>query len=364
MNGGLFITLYDEKTLKLYIDKGIYGFLMKPIISGEASSKSKHYHALADYACSRNGTHVFFFLKRNIYYGGVIEINNKDGGFFINGKTSPLGNKANAPLFWDESVRYEKTDCEGVFLVNESEKSQPFILKFNEQNDLKGRYIPSDDLYFRLGEYPFPLPSNSIQNMSFCTLSPVEAKILLDLLSKSKEILNFQVDESQVELKKANTIFSTTYLDNNYINEAKLEFSLLSDTVFLETILKTTLFEEEKATNYVLCRQVPISPFKPMNMDRADICLYSKINPIRDGSIPNIVIELKNCRANYHAYNQVIRYLKWLKKICSDIEFNKIKAIIIAPDFYINTKKIDTAEFNSKINMYSLLEKKSSRLEM
>ena len=30
MTGGLFIALYDEDSLKLYLDKGVYGFLMKP----------------------------------------------------------------------------------------------------------------------------------------------------------------------------------------------------------------------------------------------------------------------------------------------------------------------------------------------
>ena len=32
MEGGLFIALYDEKSLKLYLNKGLYGFLMKPVL--------------------------------------------------------------------------------------------------------------------------------------------------------------------------------------------------------------------------------------------------------------------------------------------------------------------------------------------
>lgn len=31
MTGGLFIALYDEESLKLYLDKGVYGFLMNPV---------------------------------------------------------------------------------------------------------------------------------------------------------------------------------------------------------------------------------------------------------------------------------------------------------------------------------------------
>lgn len=105
MNGGLFIALYDEDSLKLYLNKGLYGFLMTPIMESIPSSRSPHYAILADYACSREGADLFFFLKRKIVYGGKIYGNKEIGSFFINGKTSPLGRKANAELFWDESKR-------------------------------------------------------------------------------------------------------------------------------------------------------------------------------------------------------------------------------------------------------------------
>ena len=130
MEGGLFIALYDEKSLKLYLNKGLYGFLMKPVFSQEPSSRSKHYAVLADYACSREGTDVFFFLKRKIVYGGKIYGNKDSGSFYLNGKTSPLGIKSNANLFWDESTRYVPTETEGVFKVNGSNKAQPFIFFF------------------------------------------------------------------------------------------------------------------------------------------------------------------------------------------------------------------------------------------
>ena len=63
MNGGLFIALYDEDSLKLYLNKGLYGFLMPPIKESVPSSHSRHYAILADYACSREGAELFFFLK-------------------------------------------------------------------------------------------------------------------------------------------------------------------------------------------------------------------------------------------------------------------------------------------------------------
>ena len=72
MHGGLFVALYDEQTLKLYLSKGVYGFLMKPVFTDAPSSRSKHFSILADYACSREGADIFFFLKRKIVYGGKI----------------------------------------------------------------------------------------------------------------------------------------------------------------------------------------------------------------------------------------------------------------------------------------------------
>lgn len=172
MDGGLFITLYDDRTLALYLKYGIYGFLMPPIMTPSPSPYSRHYCILADYACSRQGTHIFFFLKRRIVYGGLVKGNAKIASFYLNGKTSPLGRVADAELFWDESQRYTPTKQEGIFKVRGKDRAQPFILQFEKNDSVTGKQISSDDLYFELGKYPYPLPSNTIQGMGFCTLTP------------------------------------------------------------------------------------------------------------------------------------------------------------------------------------------------
>lgn len=345
MEGGLFIALYDEDTLKLYLNKGIYGFLMKPVNEEAPSSRSKHYAALADYACAREGQDVFFFLKRKIVYGGKIIGSDKSGSFFLNGDTSPLGRKSNASLFWDESSRYESTVKSGVFKIEDSEKSQPFILRF-EKNDDTGKYIISDDLYFELGKYPFPLPSNSMQGMGFCTLTPGEVNSIKELVGVSSKHIDFS-SSNGVNTTGNGTLFneSLVSIKDTFINESQLEFTILSS-------LKP--FINIWPGDYVLCRQVPISPFKPMNMDRADICLYSKDEPIKDGTIPNIVVELKLGKADYKAYVQATRYLKWLEKITTPEEFDKIQAFVIADSFSkIKREKVDT-KYESKIKVLSL----------
>ena len=345
MDGGLFITLYDEKTLALYLKYGTYGFLMKPVLEKQPSSRSMHYAALADYACARRGTHVFFFLKRKIVYAGTVEGNQDIASFYLNGDTSPLGRSAESELFWDESKRYVSTERAGIFDVNGQQKAQPYILLFSSVEDLTAKEVLSDDLYFELGKYPFPLPSNTIQGMSFCTLTPGETEVALSLLRVSKRRFKFDSKE-HMEIEGDKTLFQSNLLEyGNYINEAHLEFTLLAD------IKPFQRFLEEGS--YILCRQVPISPFKPFQMDRADICMYNTDKPICNGTIPNIIIELKKERANFHAYNQMVRYLRWLEKITNEEEFARITPIIIAPSFFVNRSKADLT-YEGRIIMYTL----------
>lgn len=346
MKGGFFVALYDEKTLKLYLNKGLYGFLMKPSSIDSVSSRSKHYAVLADYACSREGTDLFFFLKRKIVYGGKIYGNKECASFYINGQTSPLGQQTQANLFWDESSRYIPTNTPGVFKVNGSDKAQPFIFQFS-QTENTGKYVTSDELYFHLGKkYPYPLPSNSMQGMGFCTLTPGEVEVLIELLTETNNRIDFTECDA-IEKMGEERVFDDSLVDirSEFINEAQLEFTILSSLAPLHELFNN---------NYILCRQVPISPFKPMDMDRADICLYSIDAPVRDGTIPNIVIELKKGQANYHAYNQTVRYLNWLKMITTEEEFAEIKAFVIANSFSpIRRSKVDT-QFEEKIKVFSI----------
>ena len=157
VESGLFIPLYDEDTLKLYIQNGIYGQLMS-LEPGTPSSQSVYYPTLADYACCREGNHVFFFRKREICYGGQIKGLKEYGSFYLNGQEGPVGRKAKAPLVWDESKRerYTPTGKNGVFLVNENKRCQHFLIRFEDDLGLKGKCISSDQLYFKLGEFPYP----------------------------------------------------------------------------------------------------------------------------------------------------------------------------------------------------------------
>lgn len=373
MASGLFILLYDEKSLEDNLRNGLYGFLMPPVYDNKIKPQSRHYAILADYACCKEGTEIFFFNNRIITYGGKITAtNNGDPVFYLNGNTSPLGRKAKSHLYVDMSYKYKKTDKEGLYNINTNKKEEeilraiPFIIEYDNHQPLSGKQIRSDELYFELGNYNFPLPSNSIQNKGLCTLTPKETTILLRLLKNSDKKLTL----NQTLIKENNINpdlkipFNTSLIKKtNPINESHLEFLLLANPKKLDKIVNKTLPNIPK-DNYIRCRQVPLCPFRPMAFDRADICLYSENNPIKDYALPNIIIELKNQRANFRAYEQVTKYLRWIKQITTKEDFNKVYSIIIAPNFNKNLniqtliKKGITLEFNNKIVLYSLEEDK------
>lgn len=328
---GFFVTLYDKDTLQLYLERGIYGQLMSPV-DEEPSGRSSYYPTLADYGCAREGDHIFFFRKRTIYYGGQIVGSNEHGAFYLNGPYSPLGREADAPLVWDESSRdrYNALDQPGLFEVEtrqgSQERCQPFLIQFEDQRNLAGTKITSDELYFELGEYPFPLPSNTMSNMGFRSISPGETRILLNLLENSPEgELETDSDES-VTLNDDPTPY-TPALGIDDCSDADPESHLEAAIISNPSLLPEALQPE----NATLCRQVPISPLKPSDMDLADVCYYTDTAP-RDGTFPNHIIELKKNRAGANAARQVKRYCRWLDKRFSDIA-DSIDIVIFAPGY-------------------------------
>jgi hypothetical protein len=294
---------------------------------------------LADYGCARSGTHVFFFLKRHIVYGGQISGSQKHGAFCLNGSHSPLGKKANAPLVWDESKRtkYRSTETAGVFRrpqINAIEVTQPYLILFEDKLGLKGRSVLSDDLYFEIGEFPYPLPTNSISGMGFCTMTPAEVSCCLRLLQREPtRPFDIQSDERVFLLQKP-LAFSPEF-GLSALKDAESESHAEASCLCNPNLLPSEL-RPDTAT---LCRQVPISPFKPFQMDRADICYYFE-EPIAGGSIPNVIIELKNKRFGRAGANQVLRYAKWLRRRVRD-DAERIMIYALAPSF--------TEDWNSEV---------------
>ena len=377
MSSGLFILLSDEESLKNCMKYGYYGFFMSPLLEDKPTRHSRYYAVLADYACCEKGTEIFFFTERTITYGGTVtEENENNPVFYLNGPTSPLGRKANSKRYIniDKSILKDETknltDDEGIYYFGKNQRgekllrSMPFIIEFDNEKELSGKQIVSDELYFELGNYSYPFPSNTIQGKGMCTLTPKETEILLKLMNESnnkiENVIEITSDTDIQITDKFKTIFYKGLLDNEeYINESHLEFTLLANNDKLNQIISEII--PEFTNEYVKCRQVPLCPFRPIQFDMADICLYDESNPIANNSLPNIVLELKNRRANFRDYEQVTKYLRWIKQ-CVPNEFNKVKALLIAPDFTNNLNKETlirngiSLEYENNIILYSFNE--------
>lgn len=334
VESGVFVTLFDDDTLRLYLSRGIYAFHMPPV-DGPIATRSRHYSALADYGCVRDGTHVFFFLKRKIVYGGQVVGSKEFGAFYLNGPHSPLGKVSSAPLVWDESGRekYKAGTKAGCFTRPripgraEGEVCQPYLIMFDDRDGLRGKAISSDALYFELGEFAYPLPSNSIAGMSFCTLSPAEVRIALRLLRENPASAVDLSSTERVELQGKPTAFNPTFgisTMTEATSESQLEASVTANPALLPVAAR---LERSSVT-----RQIPISPFKPSQMDRADVCYFGE-NEVAGGSIPNLILELKMGRAGIGAMRQVERYLDWLHKRLRGEDFAKIQLCLLAESF-------------------------------
>jgi hypothetical protein len=71
-----------------------------------------------------------------------------------------------------------------------------------------------------------------------------------------------------------------------------------------------------------------MSAFKPYDMDRADVGYYSE-HGLRNGSIPDTLLELKIGKAKGDEADQVLRYMKWLDRRLGK-ESRKVRFILLA----------------------------------
>jgi hypothetical protein len=332
-NNGLYITLNSPEARDLYLHNGIYGQHMKVDNCGP-KPPDVHYKALADYSCVRDGTHVFFFLDREIYYGGQVDGSSEHAAFYLNGDRSPLGNEANASLGWDESRLYEATNTPGVFRHNDVERCQPYLIQFEDRNGLRGRYIRSDEFYYELAWYPYLLPGNTIAGMGFCVLTPGETQDLLRLLEDDPV---GECDPAPpVEVERGYLPPYDPEYDIDRLEAARFE-SHLEAALAANPALRP---ESLQSTNPV-CRQVPISPPRPGTPDQADLCFYPHDAP-EAGRLPKHIVELKRPknperggnggRADDREGRKIARYLDALHGLIGD-DANQISVTVLADRF-------------------------------
>ena len=97
-------------------------------------------------------------------------------------------------------------------------------------------------------------------------------------------------------------------------------------------------------------------------MDRADVCYYSEPS-IRDGTIPNTIIELKFVRIGSSVIDQVERYLDWLYKRLGEETASIIKVYVCAPSFTSSAYNSIPKKYSQQIELICLeREQNNSKL--
>lgn len=343
MRKGFFITIGDVDSLKLYLKNGLFSQRMRDYRQkmDRDESLAAHYRTIGDFACASEGDHVFFFRDRKIMYGGQVTGGDHETTFGFNGPFSPLLDKEPADIVWDETFREDYATIEdypGTFArpdvdpYDDGEPKRychPYLLTF-KTNEHTGKAITSDELYWELGRYRYPLMSNSIQGRAFSPLTPGEASVLYDLLRASTDTFDY----SEAPVREGD---KPQYFDSNIsvsslddvVSEAHLEAEIIANPALLPESIQPD-------NDTAVLRQVPMTPYKPYSSqaDRADVCYYGAgKNSIEDGTLPNVIIELKNKKAGGPPARQAAKYRRWLKQLVPN-KVDDARVAVVAPDIY------------------------------
>ena len=82
---------------------------------------------------------------------------------------------------------------------------------------------------------------------------------------------------------------------------------------------------------------------------------------IRDGTIPNTIVELKYKSVGKNEVQQIVRYVKWLNKIVPD-ELDRISIYLFAPSFNRSVDSYIPREFKTRIKLIPF-DLRAKRLE-
>jgi hypothetical protein len=229
------------------------------------------------------------------------------------------------------------------------ERCQPYIVLFRDRLGLSGVSVPSDDLYWELGQYGYPLPTNAIQDMGFCTMTPREVALLLELLRSRRGDRRDLPRVADTVLLDRPVPYATS-MGPSTLREA-FDSGVLENEAHLEALVianPALLPEDLRPGNAAICRQVPLSPFKPAQMDRADICYYAE-SGIADGSLPDVVFELKLHAAGPRDVAQISRYIEWIHRVAPDeASASSVKGVLIAPSM---ARGVATSQHHAQVRV-------------
>lgn len=324
-DGGIVVTVRNEEVLPVYLAYGVYGDKLR--LGTHAGPNPEHYvRALADYAGRRQGDHLFFRCRGRFYYGGRIRGSSEHGAFYLNGRCGLLGSRADPPTVWDESEweRYEPPSRAGLDSVSRPSVCQPFLLRFRDWLGLQGRWIEGCRLFYALRDCNYLLPTTHAASNVF-PVSPGEADRLLALLMEDADGELCPPEDANVEFTKEPTPYDPAYGPNPI--GARSRDGLVAAVVANAEELPPQL----QRAGAAIAHRVPISPYRPRNVELADVGYYTDRN-VRDGTLPDVLLYLEPESAGERLRQRIDRQYAWLESLLGR-EIHEIKLYAAAPEF-------------------------------
>lgn len=338
--GGVVISVRNEELVRHYIGAGVYGPKFRHG-TGDDPNHNWYVLALSDVACCREGDHVFFHCRGRFVYGGRILGSTKHGAFFLNGRRGFLGERAEAPLVWDESGwgQQDPPAMTDAGPGRGSSEYPPFLIRFHDELGIAGRWVEDDSLYFELRSYPYMLPTNWMRS-TIISISPGEAAMLHAMLLDDPEERLRPRDEVAGGLMDDpmpyDSVHGPRLLGANTVDD--IVAALLADP----RQLPSTMPPEGAA----IVHRVPISPYRPNDVPTADIAWYSAPR-LNEGTVPDGLVYVESRRAGLDMRRRIDRQQMWIERLLgSDIDDVEVRAVApeFAPEFYESDREETTSK--------------------
>lgn len=323
--GGVVITIRNEDVLPLYLAYGVYGRKLRLDLDDNPHF-DPYIDALATYACCREHDHVFFRCKGRIYYGGRLVSDSRHYAFYLNGPHGFIGRAAEAPQVWDESGwdQFEPPVNRGLDWRRPPPLGQPFLFRFRDWYRLKGRWVDEHDFYVSLSEYNYLLPT-TVDPTGMTVISPGETEVLVNLFIHGEGGKLPAPKREDIELQEEPTPYDPSFGPDPTDPLTKEEFiaGVLANSGKLPT------WAQSRNNNAIY--DIPISPYRPRNVETADFAYY-RVPAIRNGTIPNILFYVKEDGPADEAIGRRIeRQYQWLDQLLGKT-IQKVQFVIAAED--------------------------------
>jgi len=323
--GGVIIKIRNESTIPRFLASGFYGPAMRVGPDGEPDA-ARYLDALIEMAAGRRGDHVFFRTQNRFVYGGQLRGASDHAAISLNGRRGLLGKRANAPCVIPESgvEPSEPPRFEGLDSARQTRRCRPLFVRFRDELGLAGRWIDEYELYFALGDYAYLLPTTWM-NTGMVAISPGETNRLIELVRDDPSGV-IGHDENDVIDRCEEPIPHDPDYGPDLLG-ARTQEGLLAAALADPSQLSVGLPPRGAS----IAQRVPISPFRPRDVEFADVGWYTG-RSINGGTLPDVLLYLDDEPAGAALRHRIDIQQAWLERLLGD-GARAIDRFVAAPAF-------------------------------